>query len=369
MNKITKIALAVLASFAISTASFAGELTVTGNAKATYAIESSDSLSGTSTGGKGIGIANEFSLSATGELDNGYTWAYAQDIDGATVQDDAKMTMTTPYGTVGIFVSEGGISSKYAFSTAAYAPGSDYGYAGGAGKHATGQTGAGYTYGEDIGGFNNVQYHLPSDWLMDGMTVKLAYAPNTDQTANGSSNARGNVGTGTTNGKNALQAQVTAKPIDGLDVSVSLFEKSFDSSSDVNNGVSGGKYQAGGAGVKYSTGPVSVGVGRFYVQPAVNDRIGNVRHYINDAISLGVSANDDLSLSYMLERSEQTLTEALVGGSGQTDGQTESQIQTLQAAYTMGGMTLSVAAKSLEDISYTKGKDLNEFVTAVVMAF
>jgi hypothetical protein len=51
------------------------------------------------------------------------------------------------------------------------------------------------------------------------------------------------------------------------------------------------------------------------------------------------------------------------------NGHTESEIETLQAAYTMGGMTLSIAAKSANDISYTKGKDLNEFVTAVVMAF
>jgi hypothetical protein len=368
MNKITKIALAVLASFAISTASFAGELTVTGNAKATYAIESSDSVSGASSGGKGIGIANEFSLSANGELDNGYTWAYAQDIDGATVQDDAKMTVTTPYGTVGVFVSEGGISSKYAFSTAAYAPGSDYGYAGGSGAHSAAQTGAGFTYGEDIGAFNNFQYHLPSDMLMDGMTVKLAYAPNTGQNANASSNARGSLPSGA-NGKSAMQAQVTAKPIDGLDVSVSFYEKDFGTST-ANDGVGGGKYQAGGAGVKYSTGPVSVGVGRFYVQPAVNDRMGKVRHYINNAVSLGVSANDNLSLSYMLEQSEASITEAQpTVGSGMKTAQTESEIQTLQAAYTMGGMTLSIAAKSAEDISYTKGKDVNEIVTAVVMAF
>ena len=368
MNKITKIALAVLASFAISTASFAGELSVTGTAKATYAIVSSDSVSGGSSGGKGIGIANEFSLGASGELDNGYTWAYAQDIDGSTVQDDAKMTMTTPYGTVGVFVSEGGISSKYAFSTAAYAPGSDYGYTGGSGAHDQAQTGAGFTYGDDIGGFNNFQYHLPSDWLMDGMTVKLAYAPNMGQNANASSNSSGSLPTDE-DGKSAIQAQVTAKPIDGLDVSVSFFEKKYDAQNTVNDGVKGGHYQSGGAGVKYSTGPVSVGVGRFYVQPVVTDKLGKVAHYINDAISLGVAANDNLSVSYMVEKSEANIPEAEAAGDGRKNGQIESQIESLQAAYTMGGMTLSVAAKSVEDASYTKGKDLNEFVTAVVMAF
>jgi hypothetical protein len=104
MKNTIKITLAVITSFAITSVSFAGEFTVTGAAKATYSVQSSESATAQNNGGKGIGIANEFSLGASGELDNGYTWAYAQDIDGATVQDDAKMTVTTPYGTVGVFV-------------------------------------------------------------------------------------------------------------------------------------------------------------------------------------------------------------------------------------------------------------------------
>ena len=30
--------------------------------------------------GKGLGVSNEFTLSASGELDNGWSWSYAQDI-------------------------------------------------------------------------------------------------------------------------------------------------------------------------------------------------------------------------------------------------------------------------------------------------
>jgi hypothetical protein len=39
------------------------------------------------------------------------TWSYAQDIDGATQQDDGKLTLTTGFGTVGVFISEGADSS------------------------------------------------------------------------------------------------------------------------------------------------------------------------------------------------------------------------------------------------------------------
>ena len=99
MSKLTKILFSVLTSVALSTSAFAGEFAVTGGAKATYTIMGQDGTSGTHASGKGVGISNEFSLTASGELDNGMTWSYAQDIDGATVQDDANVAIGTHYGT------------------------------------------------------------------------------------------------------------------------------------------------------------------------------------------------------------------------------------------------------------------------------
>ena len=54
----------------------AGELSVTGKAKASYVILSSDSAAAAVEDGKGFGVSNEFTLGANGELDNGYTWKY-----------------------------------------------------------------------------------------------------------------------------------------------------------------------------------------------------------------------------------------------------------------------------------------------------
>ena len=94
MKNIMKYMLVALTTLSFSVAQ-AGELSVTGAAKASYAIASSDSGSGALQQGKGLGVANEFTLSATGELDNGMTWSYATDIDGDTTQDDGKLTLTT----------------------------------------------------------------------------------------------------------------------------------------------------------------------------------------------------------------------------------------------------------------------------------
>ena len=64
--------------------------------------------------GKGMGMANEFSLGAGGELDNGWTWATNIDIDGATVQDDMSMTIGMGgLGSVKWNISDGGIAKNF----------------------------------------------------------------------------------------------------------------------------------------------------------------------------------------------------------------------------------------------------------------
>ena len=137
MNKLTKLLFSVISSVAIATSAFAGEFSVSGGVKATYTVLGNSGTAGTHAIGKGLGISNEFSLTASGELDNGMTWSYAQDIDGATVQDDASLAFGTDYGTIKVCVSECGLSTKYAFDNSAYGIGSDTGYGGGAASTTT----------------------------------------------------------------------------------------------------------------------------------------------------------------------------------------------------------------------------------------
>ena len=82
MNKLTKLLFSVISSVMIITSASAGEFSVTGGAKATYTVLGNTGTAGTHGQGRGLGISNEFSLGASGELDNGITWSYAQDIDG-----------------------------------------------------------------------------------------------------------------------------------------------------------------------------------------------------------------------------------------------------------------------------------------------
>ena len=127
MKNTLKALLVALTAFSFSVAN-AGELTITGSAKASYSITSSDNAAAKIEQDKGIGVTNEFSLSASGELDNGMSWNYKQDIDGTTTQDDAQLTLTTDFGTLGVFVSEGGLDTDNTASQSVISRPSDTSY-------------------------------------------------------------------------------------------------------------------------------------------------------------------------------------------------------------------------------------------------
>ena len=81
----------------------------------------------------------------------------------------------------------------------------------------------------------------------------------------------------------------------------------------------------------------------------------------NDKVSVGINVNDSLSVSYEEEESQPTLN---------TGATTYTMTSTgLQAAYTMGGMTLGVAVNDHENAGYTQNKDVKDTVFTVEMAF
>ena len=52
-----------------------------------------------------------------------------------------------------------------------------------------------------------------------------------------------------------------------------------------------------------------------------------------------------------------------------TAAEVELEVSTIQAAYTMGGMTLSVSMKDISNADYVLNKDQKETLLAVAMAF
>ena len=359
MKKIIAILSVVLFSFGVAKA---GELSVTGSAKASYAITSSDGTAASNDSAKGLGIENEFTLGASGELDNGYTWSYAVDIDSvesSATNDDAKLTLTTPMGTIGMFLGEGGLGVDNAASQSVIGRPSDTSF----NEQMTD------TY--DIDGYDNIQYHTPADMLPFGITAKIGYAPSglataaNDYTATGSTNNR--LATTDTasaggivlhpGGSSVSHYQVKASPIDGLNIGADYFEVS---------GVVGSTDQAPESGAYFATyayGPAVIGYSKSYLAAPVNGiTTAAVEDVRNEKFSIGINVNDNLSVSFEEEES----VPSLATGSTTTYTMTSSG---LQAAYTMGGMTLGVAMNDHENAGYTENKDVKDTVFTVEMAF
>ena len=165
MKNMFKTILAIFSSLVISTSAFAGELSVSGSAEASYIIGGTDD-----SNSKGLGISNEISFTASGEFGNGYTWAYKMNLDeGAAIANDdtALVIGLGNMGNAGIFISDGGLSTEFSHGAGAYAVGSD-----------VINTGSIKMGSMDISNYNNVQYHTPAGLLPFGITAKVGYSPN-----------------------------------------------------------------------------------------------------------------------------------------------------------------------------------------------
>ena len=358
MKNIIKTLIVMLTSISLFGSANAGELSVSGTAKATYNVESGANK------GKGLGITNELNFTASGETDAGYAWSYSMELDpGATTtntdtestqsaqNDDTKLTLTTPYGTVGMFISEGGLDVEDAASQSVYARPTDMGGSDGTVDNFT------------IDAYNNLQYHTPADLIPFGGSFKIAYAPDLDTYGSGNnSGVTATEGTSSYVGRSATEMQVSFDAIpmvDGLKIGASYFTFDKQGAARKDQEAESGAYYA-----TYSIGNVSLGYSQAYkallVATAANT---GVEYYdqVNQSISYAI--NDDLSVSYESEKSEANYVL-------DSTAAVEQKSTGIQIAYNLGGMTVALARNSHDNPSYsTSNADLDQTLLAVTMAF
>jgi hypothetical protein len=348
MKNISKIIVSLLASIALTVSANAGELSVTGSAKATMS-----SVSGYANGGNAIGVANEIGFGATGDLDNGWSWNYAIALDpdgtaagGNALNDDSKLLITTPYGTVGFCGSTCGLSAAGDFNANAYAWITDTGF------------NEGKIEPVNISSYQNINLHSPAGLLPLDTVLKFGYAPNSS-TVNNSTNAVNTANT-TTVGQTLMYRLETA-PVDGLKITASYAKQ------DPGTNVSADEQdsQSGAISAKYSQGPFTVGVGTARIAPRIADNLAatatTVEYYDNKNLSVAMAVNDNLSISGSVEKSDAQYSVL------SSDGKNETKA--IQAAYTMGGMTLALSHANKDGIAYSTTNNVSETIFALTMAF
>ncbi len=341
MKTIIKTLLVSIASLSLMFSVNAGELTVNGTAKATY-----NATSGTQSD-NGIGVTNELNFTASGEMDNGFTWSYSMELDpasgGAANNDDTQISLTMgDMGTLKVCVSECGNNKKYGWDASAYTKMTDTGFS------------EGIVYPGDAGAASTatIQYHTPE--LPFGTTASFAY---------NSPGADGNSGNATgTSGNSRQEYSLTTKPVDGLTVSahynkVNDYEDGVDTEDQLEEG--------GSWAAKYSAGNLTLGYGKSYQAPEMleaNRAATAVDYYENTGYSLGYALNDAVSVSYTRE-------ESIANQSTSSNTTYDIEMDSVQVAYSMGGATLSIARADFDNVNYKQNNDVTETIIAMTFAF
>ena len=353
MKNIIKTLVVMLSSVSLFASANAGELAVSGTAKATYNI-----LSGKTNVGKGIGITNELNFTASGELDNGYTWSYSMELDptdasagGTATNDDTKLTLTTPYGTFGAFVLEGGLDLEDGASQSVYSRPTDMGDPSATVDNFT------------IDSYNNIQYHTPADMLPFGITAKVAYATDLDGTNNSGNGAGATVSQAIEGaGESATEYQIKAAPIDGLSIGASYMTFDNEGQATKQQEAESGSYMA-----TYTTGPIALGYSKGFRANLIGSTVAaniteTVEHYDQTNMSIAYAISDDISVSYEKETSEANYVL-------NTTADVEQESTAFQLAYTMGGMTVAVSHGSHDNVGYTDAENQDQTLFALTMAF
>lgn len=299
MNNLKKIGLTALGTSLIATAAHAGALSVSGSASIT--------LSGKDKGtaGNGFSMGDSVTFSGSGELDNGFNVTVSYELDSnetATGNMDSRSVVIDTNG-MGVitFAGHGGSSAMGAVDDVmptAYGESFDIISAT---MDTGGKTGTQIFNAIGSSGTDNM-FHYSSGDLVDGFKVTASYVP-----SNGSAMV-----------ESAMDFAVEYTGMEGLTVGYAAGEANAEGGT--NNTDNTTMY------VKYAYGPVTVGIQESEIDStaATND---------DEFESMGITyqVSDDLTIGY---------TE-----SSYNDGNiaTDQENSNLSAAYTMGGMTLSVA--------------------------
>ena len=311
MNKVTKVGLTALATSLVSTASFAGEMSVSGSASLTYT--GLDSNSGVNPWVMGDSVK----FNGSGDLDNGMTVSVYYELDGGTYDDYNLKLGMGDMGTLsfsGASSSGSGVDSVKDIVPNAYTPvyeaanevggAADNGLLDTSGNNQTGQWG----YDVNAAGFD----------------LSVSYNPKPAVTA-------------------AAETGYSVS-YSGLMDGLTLVYGIFDDGDIAENDTFGAKYTMGSMTAAIQATNVD------YEAQASTDQ---------DATHMGISMaiNDDLTVSAGRQEVE-------------FDGGTEDEVNTgIQASYTMGSISFSTAINSVESAGGTANNDAEASIFVASFAF
>ena len=359
MNNLKKIGLTALAGSLVAVSANAGTMSVSGSLGATYSNQDGTTGTVATDSGQGFGSDKDFTVSGSGELDNGWSFSgYTLTKDDLTVSSSALSLTMGSMGTVSVGHGFGGSSTKYDVQTpTAYEEVDD-----------SGATSLSANFVGSWADNNSLVYNSPAFDMAGQGTVSfdVEYTPEASGTSpnDGGTSSTSIYGTGYSLGvtveSNGVKAGVYGAERSNTQAQV-------DETSDSFQGV---------AYVNYSYGPVSLGVSQSYYDSGLNvaAELATAAKAVNVAggifesttMSIAYNVNDNLSISY----AKASDTYDAQHDSATAIEDTDMDFKTLTAAYSMGSMSVKALHTSVDNVGYdSDGGSLDTMEIALGLAF
>jgi outer membrane protein OmpU len=350
MNNIKKIGVSALAGSLAMVSAHAVEYTMTGGMVATYS-QATGAASTTGESGNGVGTATDLSFNASGELDNGFTVGYFMSVDTDAALANTSSQMTIGLGSLGTLqINNKGGSKANAIDDIT--------------PNAYNETWDGLTasstnnnpsfFGSRTAS-GSIDYRIPAQEA-EGFTVNaaLTYDPNADlgSTSKGGVSDDGEAG-------GALVLQVAHES--GLEIGGGVEIVNSDNASSQLGGRSGGENATGY--IKYAQGGLSLAYQEAYQDSSIGNATAALDAPDKEAVMMSVAYTmGDMTFSY-------AESEVTVKAEGATAALPTIELDSIQAAYVMGAMTVSAAISSTDNSGGVTGDDYTENQLAVSFAF
>jgi outer membrane protein OmpU len=327
---IKKVGLTALAGSLVATSAFAGELSLSGGAKLSYVTKS-----GTIDGGNvssGYAMDQEISASGSAELDNGFTISLSHGLSGSGAEGSDSSSLTLDMGDMGTLSYDDtdghfGLAGLEDKIPNAYEQANDgLGTSGTSATMAKMASGQGFGYSTSVG----------------GAAISIGYSDGLGATTNRSDGS-----------------QDTAVASTDSSSSVAVTYAVEDLGLTVFGGV-GTEGQADGKeldhstiGATYAFGPATVG----YQINDEDDSAASGTDYETEIYGISFMVNENFSISYGEHNTEKSGTSV------------DQEAESMQASYSMGGMTLNLKDSSMDGVAHTATNDHETTEVMLVFAF
>jgi outer membrane protein OmpU len=308
MDKLKKVGLTALGTALVSTASVAGDMSVTGSAIITF------SGADNTAKGNGWSMSDTMSFSGSGDLDNGWTVTYSHAIDNGT--NDAN-SIKVDMGDAGAITFAGlGGSGPVEATDDVMPTANEESWA------TVNGTVSGLADGSE--GNGNFTYVLPT--LVDGLALEVFHQP--QETATGSSTEYKAVFTG----------------IDGLEVGYAGGENNDSLTNAIDNTNLWAKY--------------TMDAFTFGIQSNQEDEQTASADTDFNAFGISYAVSDELSVSYGESKTDHQNTSLV-----------DQEASALSVSYVSGGMTIGASTHTVDNVGGATATDNKGYEVNITFAF